>query len=58
MAAHYLPPLPFMPDSFFFCSIPMALLLLGFAVVAAGASGLPPAFRAANLNPAEALRSG
>jgi putative ABC transport system permease protein len=58
LAAHCLPPLPFMPESFFMHSAPTTLLILAFSVLMAGASGLPPAIRAANLDPAEALRSG
>lgn len=58
VAHHCLPSLPYMPESFFVHSSPLTLLILAFAVVIAGASGLPPALRAANLDPAEALRSG
>ncbi|MEW6357203.1 MAG: FtsX-like permease family protein [Planctomycetota bacterium] len=58
VAGHYMPPLPFMPESFFLHSAPTTLLILVFGVLMSCVSGLPPALRAANLDPAEALRSG
>jgi len=58
IAYRYIPPFPYKPESFFVCS-PLQLALVAlFVAAAAGVSGLPPALRAANVSPAEALRGG
>jgi hypothetical protein len=52
------PSFPFKPDTLFAFPWWAALLVFLFGTAIAGLAGLPPALRAANLDPATALRSG
>ncbi len=50
--------LPFRPETLFSCTWWAGLLVFFFGAAVASLAGLPPALRAANLDPAAALRSG
>ena len=52
------PPFPFKPETLFAFPWWAALLVFLFGTAIASLAGLPPAIRAANLDPATALRSG